>query len=223
MKQGATHFKRVAILGASRGLGRCIVNGLASETSVLAASRRFSHMPEQVETVVCDFTREESRAHLHEKLMEFSPEQIIYCAGGGPFGSYGSKEWKDHLWAIQLNLIAPAEVAHWVVSRSLPTVKQLILIGSAVAEDGADANASSYAMAKHGLLGLYRSLIEETNMVDVRLYSPGYMDTDLLPPGATVRHRPLWSPDEVAEDLLSWCGSAERNTHRRLALYPSGR
>ena len=100
-------------------------------------------------------------------------------AGGGPHGKFQSKEFKDHLWAYKLNLLFPAELIHWSL-RNL-SLKQFVLVGSSVAESNADPLASSYSSAKHGLKGLVSSINAEGCDFDLRLFSPPYMDTDLLP------------------------------------------
>ena len=222
MNQGVTSFLRTAVLGASQGLGRAILGHLAdSEGSrTLAVARRLEDVPPSVETFSCDLVQVERRRELIVRLRDFSPSAIFYCAGGGPYGPFGKKEWKDHQWAFDLNLLAPAEICHAAVRGDLPSVSQIVLVGSAVAEADSDLGACSYSTAKHGLVGLFKNLIEESTDIDFRLYSPGYMDTKMLPPGATVRQRSIWNPRDVAEDLLKWVRSAERNSHRRLALYP---
>ena len=82
-------------------------------------------------------------------------------------------------------------------------------MGSSVAEDKADPGAASYAAAKHALKGLLESVILEKPDLDVRLFSPGYMDTGMLPQNAWPRQQGLAEdPDAVARRLWQWSNSA---------------
>jgi short-subunit dehydrogenase len=139
-----------------------------------------------------------------QKLLQERPERVFYLAGGGPHGNYAAKRWRDHQWALELNLLAPMRLAHQLLNRFPQNSPQLILCGSAIAESNGDVNAASYAAAKHGLKGLFSSLYLENPEWDLRLFSPGYMDTELLPKSAPVRYKKVWDPSEMARDLLEW-------------------
>ena len=75
--------------------------------------------------------------------------------------------------------------------RFVGTVVAMALVGSAVAQDKPDPGASSYSSAKHGLKGLCESLQKESPKCAIHLFSPGYMDTDLLPANAWPRQQGL--------------------------------
>jgi len=213
---------RVAVLGASRGLGRAIVDQLLRvETGdeILAVARKVGGSGPT--WVHADFSREDGQSACLAALESFMPHKIIYTAGGGPYGEFGSHAWRDHLWSYNVSLLFPARVAHWALGLGADRrPRQICFVGSSVAESQADKNAASYASTKHGLKGLWSTLREESDAIDLRLYSPGYMDTDLLPKGAPVRQRPLWSPKEVAKDLLQWLEAGPRHDYRRLAIHP---
>ena len=87
----------------------------------------------------------------------------------------------------------------------------MVLIGSSVCEEKADPLAASYAAAKHAVKGLYDSLRAEAPSWDLRLFSPGYLDTELLPKGAPIRYKTLWQPSEVAARLAAW--AFDQNQH----------
>jgi short-subunit dehydrogenase len=140
--------------------------------------------------------------------------RVFYFAGGGPYGDFSSKELKDHRWALETTFMGAMEALHFAMRNRL---KQIVFVGSSIAEDQADPRAASYSAAKHALFGLLRSVWEETpSDVDVRLFSPGYMDTSLLPPGATARQQDLSKPDEIAARLLEWCLDPEGQRHYKL-------
>lgn len=138
--------------------------------------------------------------------------RFFYFAGGGPYGPFSSKEFKDHQWAMRLNFEYPAYLLHHLLSDpdDIPGLKQIVFIGSSVAENRADPNAASYSAAKHALRGLVESVVSELNQskssLDVRLFSPGYMNTSLLPAQAWPRKIKglVLEPALVAATLLEW-------------------
>lgn len=227
--------RKVAILGASRGLGFFIAKSLTTHPfpSLWLSSRKITELQEhpdfqwpqkeqQLVLFPADFTQENALTHLIPSLQAFSPEQIIYCAGGGPYGSFHQKPWHSHLWAFRLNLLFPSQLLHTLLKEknsSFHQLKQVVFIGSAVAENQADPGASSYAAAKHGLRGLLHSLIEENKnnppVLDIRLYSPHYMNTDLLPKNSKPRQQsqPIDEPSAIAEDLIQWSNKSLTTDH----------
>ena len=193
---------RVAVLGASRGLGLEVFN-IAKQKLGAEQVQGFARTM-GANGHIADLSKVEAQDFVIQRLKAFSPTKIFYCAGGGPFGKYENKQWKDHLWTFQVNFLFPARVLHWVLAES--PVKQFVCVGSAIAESSPDPNAASYAASKHALRGLISSVIAESPEKDVRLFSPGYMDTPLLPPNAWPRHsgRPLALAAEVAQRLWQW-------------------
>lgn len=131
--------------------------------------------------------------------------RFIYFAGGGPYGPFQEKAWKDHQWAWNVTFLSAARFFHTFLK--IPHFRQGIAIGSQVAENHADSGAASYAAAKHALRGLVLTLQKEGgDSKDLRLFSPGYMNTNLLPPAAWPRQAGLQihEPDRVAQDLALW-------------------
>jgi len=202
---------RIAILGASRGLGAELVKRIhldAAESVLLLASRKESELQQLARAqdwlVPADFSHGESQEKLLQVLREFKPEVVFYVAGGGPFGTYGSKAWRDHAWAFELNLLFPARLLHALLSEVVfhPALQKVAFVGSAIAGLQPDPKASSYAAAKHGLRGLITSVQAENPEVDVFLFEPGYMQTAMLPPNAWPRQQGLASdPKDEARKL----------------------
>lgn len=213
---------KTAVLGASRGLGYCLVEECSKVQSVLAVARKnapWTHA-DHVQFLSVDLANKEGEGLL-QSLKQFSPERIIYVAGGGPFGPFTQKKWAAHEWAFQLGFLTPARLLHrW---SELSTLRQFVYVGSSIAEERGDAYAASYAASKHAFLGLYRSMIQENQGdLDFRVYSPGYMDTDMLPTGSWPRLQPqkLWDPKQVARDLLEWSSDpTQAKSHKKLTLF----
>ncbi len=212
---------RVALLGATRGLGWALARHLSGLSgaqgsqssqvdpvaSLLVVGRKAppADLPKAAFVSLDLASVQQVEEVLFPSLAQFNPHKIFYIAGGGPFGTFEKKQWKDHLWAYQLNLLTPARLLHWAFQAQGKTeLRQVVFVGSAIAEDQGEREGASYASAKHGLKGLVRSLQRED--LDVRLFSPGYMDTQMLPPNAWPRQQGLsiLSPEDVALELWTW-------------------
>ena len=217
--------KTWALIGSSRGLGRAVFEeALARDPSrdFFLAARKIQLLEglkakgENVKVAAIDLSRADERSKLWQLLGQVQAERIFYFAGGGPFGFFESKALRDHRWALETSFLAPMELLHHVL-QDYKSLKQVVVVGSAIAEDQADPKAASYSAAKHALLGLMKSLWAEQKLrspqVDLRLFSPGYMDTELLPAGATPRQGRLDSPRDVACQLLDWCLDPEGAAH----------
>lgn len=133
--------------------------------------------------------------------------RIFYFAGGGPHGVFASKKFSDHMWAMNVSYLAFANILHFVLNQ-FSNLKhlQIIAIGSSIAESKPDYHAASYSAAKHALKGLISSIQLEYSQADVRLFSPGYMKTKMLPPMAWVYQLNglAASPKQVASILSEW-------------------
>ena len=166
--------ERILVLGGSRGLGAALVQLLGAQNlQTIAISRKSQES--------ADFSKSEKWEQILLRIRELNPSRIIYCAAGGPYGSYGQFNWKDHAWALRTTFEFPAFLIHSLLQKPLLNLKQLVVIGSSVAEAQADPGAAAYSAAKHALRGLITSLQKEEVPFDLRLLSPGYMSTDLLP------------------------------------------
>lgn len=214
-----TNSSRIAVLGASRGLGAAVVQNLLSRQSVVLGIAR-KPSAAKIEWCSADASQALGQATILKALKEFNPERIICALGGGPYGPFEKKSWDSHLWSFEVSLLFPSRLLHWALGSS---VGQFVIVGSSVAESAPDPGAASYSASKHGLVGLVSTLKMEQPGTDVRLYSPGYMDTDMLPKNAVARQQGVWNPNEIAKDLLEWMESGPRFDHRRLAIRPPDR
>ena len=207
---------RIALLGSSRGLGWATYQELLRQQpdgQYFLSSRKIQTRENEVskstKLVSQDFSKTPVDFSFLNDLKEFAPTRIIYLAGGGPHGVFQQKKWSDHQWAINTTFLYPAQLLHTFLSNAFewPSLEQIILIGSAVAEDRADPLASSYAASKHALRGLVTSIVEEKLPSSPRLslFSPGYMQTDLLPPSSRPRQVGLAEdPVFVAKKLIAF-------------------
>ena len=187
------------LCGASSGLGKAFAELVSSrhpEIQVVFFSRRSD--------VTADFSREADWPVVLERIETLRPTRLFYFAGGGPWGSYRDKKWSSHEWTYRVNFLFPAFLLSQLKVSSL---KQMLFIGSSVAESAPDVGAASYAAAKHALRGLVTTVQAERSAgFDIRLLSPGYMDTPLLPAHAWPRQKAglVQDPSAVAARALSW-------------------
>lgn len=85
-------------------------------------------------------------------------------------------------------------------------MKQIVLIGSSVAEANPNAKASRYSAVKHTLKGLVDFIqAEQGPLPRVLLFSSGYMQTDILLPHSEPRlNDRAENPDVVAKRLIDY-------------------
>lgn len=201
---------KVFIIGGRRGLGKHIKDEwkrLRPEDTILTSSRSPGA------DFICDFSNDESVSRLLSELDKEKPSRLFCIPGGGPYGDFAKKEWKDHSWGLSVTLLSPMRIAHHALRA--PYCEQIILVGSSIAEDSADKYAASYAAAKHGLKGFVRSLVLEEKDTDIRLFSPGYMSTDMLPQGAALKLGKVVSePQAVALAFVEWALSPKAAWHK---------
>ncbi|MBX3020792.1 MAG: SDR family NAD(P)-dependent oxidoreductase [Bdellovibrionales bacterium] len=218
---------RAVIFGASRGLGAELAKqACAAGYPVLGWGRKEKALAEQrerdplFEYRVADFSKSFGQDEAIRYLLGSEPfSKVFLVVGGGPYGLFQERDWPSHEWALQVSFIFQARVIHALLAAR--RLEQLILVGSSVAESAADPQAASYCAAKHALRGLYASVRAETPDWDLRLFSPGYMDTEMLPKNAAVRSKGVYSPSVVAGELWTWSLTADYGGHRVYPPHPT--
>ncbi len=199
--------EKVAILGGSRGLGAALSEILQAQGhEIFMVSRKPSSTLRDAGWFSADFSQKNLWPSLIQKINENQPEVLIYCAGGGPYGKFGGKAWRDQEWALTVTFEFPSFLAwEYCAGENLTSVQKFIVIGSAVAESTADPQAAMYCASKHALKGLIDCLKIEYPDKSMDLFSAPYMDTDLLPSGAWPRRTPglVRSPHDVAQNLVN--------------------
>lgn len=219
--------EKIVVLGASRGLGRALVEELIKQSpdQILLVSRKLSStktdLPQvkNFEYIEADLTKDENVSNLMRSIASLNPHRIFYVAGGGAYGTFNSREWKDHDWTLRLNFLTPAKIIHALLGvKREPgsNLHQIMIVGSSVAGLRPDPMAASYSAAKHALVGLISSLQGESHSLDLRLFNPGYINTSLLPKNAKPRHDGslVHEAHYVADYLLTWLlDDSKRNTN----------
>jgi len=223
---GLGMFQRILILGASRGLGRALALAIPAlfreelpqeihlvsrkQDTLLATADELRNLidlsPVTVSFERADLTKAETFHDLKSRIAHV--DCIVYAAGGGCYGNFSEKEWKDHQWTLQLNLETPMALCHHWLQTKGEGPRFFIVVGSRIAGMNPDPGAAGYAAAKHGLVGWISSLQKEleNRHEKVWLFSPGYMDTEMLPPGAAIRRegRKIMPPEAAAAAFWRW-------------------
>lgn len=212
--------QRLVILGAGSGLGLEIYKIAVKDFSeVFVISRKNSVNLDEEHFYQADFSKRDQWNLVCAKISEWNPTHVWYFAGGGPYGVYHEKKWSSHEWTFAVNFLFPAYLSHYLLAgaaehsivdpalqnRAKLQLQQLIFTGSKIAENQPDKGATSYSSSKHALKGFVNNLSNEYNKIDIRLFSPGYMKTPLLPEHSEPRLQGLaLDPSDVAIQFINW-------------------
>ena len=218
---------RALILGASRGLGAELVAEISSTAYAVTgfarketALARLQESFPMFEGRIADFSTSQGQDAVIQHVLEQDFRKIFCVAAGGPYGLFHDRAWKDHQWAWEVSFLFYARLFHALLAaRKFET--QVIAVGSSVAENFPDPQAASYCAAKHALKGLVMTLRAENPGWDLRLFSPGYMNTDMLPRQAAVRQLGVYDPKQISRELWLWSLSADETGHKVYPKHPS--
>lgn len=212
-------MENIVILGASRGLGAELAKLLSSQSNLMLVSRKLHQMEKLFSSphklYEMDLTQDSKWEELFQAILSFKATRIFYVAGGGPHGLFQNKQWKDHTWAFRLNFLCPAYLIYQCLKKH-EIFQQFIYVGSDICEHSPDPRGASYAASKHAMKGLIKSIQQESPSFDLRLFSPGYMDTDMLPPNSKPRDNKLklLNSGEVASSVWHWAQSFDGDRHK---------
>ena len=184
--------RNIFITGASGGIGKGIAAHLArhhqvtisdcSETAVMAAQADLAQQGIKVQAQVFDVTDSGHLAALQATANDSGIDVLINNAGIQHVAAIESFPPAKYQQLIDVMLVAPA----LAIQAVLPAMKQrnfgrIINMGS-VHSLVASAYKSAYVSAKHGLLGLAKTVALEVASSDITINTvcPGYVDTDMV-------------------------------------------
>ena len=182
--------RHVLITGGGTGIGAAIASALGSKAKLTLIGRKLPPLQavaaglEQAQAISCDVTDTDSVTAAFKQATErFGPVDILVNNAGAaptaPFHKLTSEAWRQ-VMAVNLD-----GVFNCTSAALDPMLAQgwgrIINIARTPAQRGY-AYVSAYSAAKHGVLGLTRSLALETAKkgVTVNAVCPGYTDTDII-------------------------------------------
>jgi len=203
---------RVAVVtGASRGIGKGIALGLASEGVHVAICARGESDLRQAEeelrtkgintlAVPLDITLQESAEKLYSAVMgRFGRIDILVNnAGGNRRGLFASMTNRDWMEIVELNLLSHARVSRAVIPRMRVQNQGVILfVASIYGRESGGTGVSIYNATKSGVISMAKVMAAELAPHNIRVNSiaPG----SILFPGGGWEKRLKEDPKGIAE------------------------
>lgn len=192
MVPGALTGRHALVTGAGRGTGAAIAAALAGAGAGVTLLGRDRGRLDQVaatlpgpQHVVCaDVTDAAAlRSGIAEAVMTLGPVDVLVnnagAAASEPFHRSTDEAWQ---WMLALNMSGPRVAMREVLPGMLArNYGRIVNIASTAGLTGL-AYAAAYCAAKHGLIGLTRSVAREVarRNITVNAVCPGFTDTEMV-------------------------------------------
>jgi len=210
---------RIALVtGAGRGIGRAVVELLTARgAQVMGVSRSEQELAALgVEYTVADLgTPEGCALAVEETERRVGPIDVLVCNHG--LGSAHERliwEQDPKVWSemMQINLDGPFQLSRLVLPGMVERRYGRLVYTSSTAGLLAEYAGSAYTSAKHGLIGLMRSVAQDAGGYGVTSNAvlPGWVRTEMAERSARA--------DAEERDI-----TVEQVWEERAALYPPGR
>ncbi|MBA4030209.1 MAG: 2-deoxy-D-gluconate 3-dehydrogenase [Planctomyces sp.] len=184
------------VTGGSRGLGSAMSLALAEAGADIACVSRTPPAPEQYRQLEalgrtlrhfpCDLSHAGERAGLVDRIVDVMGHVEILLNNAGLTARHPPEDYPlAHLQTmLGVHIEAAFDLSQQVARHMLPAgYGKIINVGSVMSHQGG-FNIPAYAIAKHGLAGLTKSLCNAwaASGINVNCICPGYMVTDLSGP-----------------------------------------
>jgi NAD(P)-dependent dehydrogenase (short-subunit alcohol dehydrogenase family) len=218
MKMSGVNGRVTIVTGAGRGIGLAAAKLLASRgAKVMAVARSETQLHASgLDYVVADLgTPAGCKLAVEETRNRFGPIEILVCNHG--MGSaqekaiweQDSKIWND---TMRVNLAGPYLLSKLVTKDMIAQGYGRLVYTSSTAGEIAAPKGSAYSTSKHGLLGLMRSVAQDTGAYNVTSNAvlPGWVRTSM-------------AEDLAKEEAAERGITAEDIWAERAVTYPAGR
>lgn len=169
---------RYLVTGATRGIGRALVDELAPSHEVIALGRSsevLATLP-VAERVVADLADPSS---LGSALPRFkSLDGVVHCAGIAVLGAASTVDSADWARQFAVNVIAPAELTRLLLPALRSSGGAVVFVNSGQGQRVAPGY-TSYAASKFALRALADGLRQEEPLLRVTTVYPGRTATDM--------------------------------------------
>jgi short-subunit dehydrogenase len=172
---------RYLITGATRGIGRVLVDQLAPEHDLIVVGRSADALAELPagERIVADLSAPGDLAATAPALGGLGRlDGVVHCAGMAVRADLADSSvaaWQNHL---TLNVVAVAELTRLLLPALRAAAGAVVLVNSGQGRS-ASANSTVYAASKFALRGLADSLRAEEPLLRVTSVYPGRVSTEM--------------------------------------------
>lgn len=182
---------RVIVTGATRGIGRAVVDAILAHGGRVVAIARSeealraleSASPERVRGVAVDLMEADRLGPVADRALEAfgGVDGLVNCAGVARYEAVGEITVASVEAQLRVNLVAPLLLCQAVAPRMREGGGSIVNVSSTLSERAA-ALTSVYAATKAGLNALTRGLALELapDRIRVNAVLPGGVDTDML-------------------------------------------
>jgi NAD(P)-dependent dehydrogenase (short-subunit alcohol dehydrogenase family) len=206
-------MRRVLVTGGGSGIGRAVARAFAAGgCAVTVAGRRIDALQGTAEgfAMTCRTADVTDEAQV-EALFGAPFDVVVANAGGAGSARLEAVSLADWTHALALNLTGTFLTFRSALRAGMPAGGRLIAMASTAALQGG-AGLAPYCAAKHGVLGLVRSVAIEVAKrgITCNAICPGFVDTPLV--------------DQAAAGVAARLGVTDDEARRRLAANnPTGR
>jgi len=217
--------KTAIVTGGRIGIGRAIVDNFIEQgVKVIVVGKTFqSDLPIDIDFdyIQCDLSDKDDRKKLKETILNSYDDIDILINNAGNQEKNSFLEYTIDQWNNQIELLLTSvfdisqHIALMMAQNNIPG--RIINIGSISSFQGA-RNIVGYITAKHGLIGLTKSMaieLAEKN-INVNCIAPGCIETDLLNKYPfdkklmceRIPQKEIGTPDDIIGTVLYLCSSA---------------